>query len=221
MAADGSVDSLGSLPVDAASPADGVLPVYAAIASAGDDLYVAVATAVQAGQPFPASLARVRDGVTHPLPDPPGYGPITFTDAGALVITVPSDGRVAGPAENRWISTDQGATWRSISIPPGTFPVVRILLGISEQAAVAYDGADPNMIGLVDDHGAVTGAADFDEESVGWLAVAPEGSATATLVGMASGSGELVDRSSGAPVAADPPPLPRRPRDPDERLAGE
>ena len=157
VAADGSVDSLGSFPVDSASPPDGRLPTAAAIGVAGDTLYVAAGVPRQAGFPFTAALARVQNGATTPLADPPGYGPITFTDAGALVITVPSDGRVAGPAENRWISADRGATWRSISIPPGDFPSVHILLGISETSAVASDGNDPTKLGVAHADGSVSG----------------------------------------------------------------
>ena len=197
---DGRVDSLGPVPVDTASPSVGVVPVYASIAPAGDTVYVAVATAVQAGFPFKGSFASATGGATHPLPDPPGYGPVTFTDSGAMVITVPSDLRVAGPALNRWISSDGGATWQSIAIPSGGFATTGILLGISNTSALAFDRAAPSRLGVVDATGAVSGEFDIDGETDGWLVAAMPDDPHATLVGAMSGTAITVDRATGAPT---------------------
>jgi len=198
VSADGSIDPLGTIPTNGASPADGIMPGAASVAEQGDALYVAVGVPKQAGFPYQPSLARVRDGRTTPLPNPPGYGPITFTDAGALVITVPSDGRVAGPQDNRWISSDQGATWRSVSIPPGDFATVRILLGISETSALAFDGTTPQHLGVAGADGTVSGVIDEPEESDGWLVVGGQPGSQATLIGTLSGLGIVVDRATGA-----------------------
>lgn len=200
--ASGQVDSLGTITVDGASAADGKVPVAAAIGPTGDALYVNVVLASSAAVVAPASLARVQDGAVHPLPNPPVYGPITFTDAGALVLTVPPDSRAPAPKDNRFTSSDGGATWRAISIPSGSFTDPRILLGISEQAALAYDASAPSRLGVVDSNGAVTGEFAEPLEPNGWLVVAAPGDPNATLVGELSGTAVDVDRASGAPVGA-------------------
>ncbi len=97
------------------------------------------------------TLAQVQDGVTHPLGNPPGFGPITLDDAGHLIITSPADGRFPSQDGNRWTSAD-GASWTSISVPQQ----FGILLGFTAQSVLAFDGRNPPDVGVVDTAGTMT-----------------------------------------------------------------
>ena len=196
VSADGSVDSLGTIPGNGTSSADGMLLTAATVTPVGTALYVLVGR--QSGGAFPPAptMAKVQDGVTHPLGNPPGFGPITLDDAGHLIITSPADGRFPSQDGNRWTSAD-GASWTSISVPQQ----FGILLGFTAQSVLAFDGRNPPDVGVVDTAGTMTEQFTADE-SKGWLVVADDGDPHATLVGVATGIGVTVDRTTGAAVDA-------------------
>ncbi len=185
VSADGSVDSLGTIPGNGTSSADGMLLTAATVTPVGTALYVLVGR--QSGGAFPPAptMAKVQDGVTHPLGDPPGFGPITLDDAGHLIITSPADGRFPSQDGNRWTSAD-GASWTSISVPQQ----FGILLGFTAQSVLAFDGRNPPDVGVVDTAGTMTEQFTADE-SKGWLVVADDGDPHATLVGVATGIGVI------------------------------
>ena len=192
VSADGSVDSLGTISGNGTSSADGMLLTAATVTPVGTALYVLVGR--QSGGAFPPAptMAKVQDGVTHPLGNPPGFGPITLDDAGHLIITSPADGRFPSQDGNRWTSAD-GASWTSISVPQQ----FGILLGFTAQSVLAFDGRNPPDVGVVDTAGTMTEQFTADE-SKGWLVVADDGDPHATLVGVATGIGVMVDRTTGA-----------------------
>ena len=187
----GAVADLATVPVPVS--VDGSPPRFASIATYASTVGVLVVTTAPSGQA--GTVASIAQGQVQVLPVTIA-GRLTFTNDGSAVVT-----GFAAASDQRRVFDRQVGLWSDASLNATGFVHTSIVLGITTDAALAFDSADPTRLAVVHGDGSITGSFVAGDEARGWVLIADPGNDKAVLVGMSSGQTLLIDRATGSIAA--------------------